>query len=131
MVTSLTACSSIPYNRLKTPGISGTISINNEAAQGLEVYLSTRGDDKLCYRTGATTRTGPEGEFNFLALKEQMTHEPIARHFLDEWNICTEYKSQRIPLHSGNRYGIGSVNELLTLRCELNQKQLGKYCSTD
>ena len=129
LAISLIACSSLPYNRLKTPSINGTININNEAAQGLEIFLSTRGEDNLCYRASTTTRTGPEGEFNFQALKEKMTHEPIARYFLDEWNLCVEYNNQRIHLHSGNRYGIGSVNELLTLRCELNKAQLGKYCS--
>lgn len=125
----LVACTSVPYNRLKTPSISGIIRVNNEAAAGLSIYLSIKGDDKFCYKAAATTVTGPNGEFHFHSLKEQLPREPIAKHFLDEWNICAQYNGQRIQLHSGDRYGLGSVKSSLNLKCELTKSRLNNYCS--
>ncbi|MDH5471478.1 MAG: hypothetical protein OEY87_03175 [Gammaproteobacteria bacterium] len=125
----ITACASTPYTRLKTPAISGTISINNQAAQGLPVYLSIKGDDSQCFKIATEVVTGPDGEFHIKTIKEQLPHAPIMKYYLDEWNICTQYKDQRINLYSGNRYGTGSVNASLNLRCELSKSTLDDYCS--
>ncbi|MCW8910816.1 MAG: hypothetical protein OQK76_09385, partial [Gammaproteobacteria bacterium] len=53
----LTACATTPYSRLKTPSISGVITDNDHPIHGLSVYLSTKGDDKLCFKAVAKSLT--------------------------------------------------------------------------
>ena len=125
----LAACSSQPYKRLTTPSISGTLTINHQAAQGITVYISRNGDDKLCYKAAAETLTDANGDFHFNSIKEQTKHTTLSKHFLDEWNICALHNNQRIHLYDGDRYGTGSVSSSLELKCELYKSPLNKKCS--
>lgn len=124
----LTACASTPYYRLKTPSISGVITSNNTVIKGLPVYLSTKGNDTLCFKATAESLTGINGEFHFIAAREQLPRPPVMKHYLDEWNICTRHDNQRINLYSGNRYGTGSVHLSLKLKCELNRSAQNGHC---
>ena len=125
----LAACSSVPYNRLKTPSIHGVITISGEKTQGLPLYLSIKGNDNLCYTAAEQQTTGPDGEFHFHSVKETLPREPVMKHFLDEWHVCTEFNQQRINLYSGNRYGTGSVNLSLNLKCELTRSASSGRCT--
>jgi len=125
----LAACAATPYSRLKSPSISGTITGNETPLQGLPVYLSIKGDDKLCFKPIAESLTGTKGEFHFVAAREQLPRPPVMKHYLDEWNICTKHNNQRINLYSGNRYGTGSVSLSLNLKCELNKTTIYGHCS--
>ena len=126
----LAACASAPYSRLKTPSISGTITSNDASIQGLPVYLSIKGNDSLCFKAIAESSTGVNGHFHFIAAREQLPHPPVMKYYLDEWNLCTLHNNQRINLYSGNRYGMGSVNLSVNLKCELNKTTSSGHCST-
>ena len=125
----LTACATTPYSRLKTPSISGVITDNNQPVHGLSVYLSIKGEDKLCFKAVAESLTNTDGEFHLAAAREQLPRPPVMKYYLDEWNICTRYNNQRINLYSGNRYDTGSVNLSLNLKCELNKTTLNARCT--
>ena len=125
----LTACASTPYSRLKTPSISGIITSSDQAVQALPVYLSIKGSDTLCFKAIAESSTGINGEFHFVAVREQLPRPPVMKYYLDEWNICSRHNNQRIHLYSGNHYGTGSVNISMKLKCELNKPTLNGHCS--
>lgn len=118
LVLLVASCTTTPYVRHKTPKINGEIIINQQAASGIKVYLSTNGNDKQCLKALRWTTTDIYGRFSFETVKEHMSYTPLMTHYLDEWVICADIHGQRQQIHSGNRYGIGSVIESLDLRCE-------------
>ena len=128
--TLFTACTSTAYTRLKSPSISGEISIAGEAAQAIPVYLSIHSKDKHCLKFSSKTSTGPQGEFNFSSIKEHMSYTPLMTYYFDEWNLCAEIQGERVPLYSDNRYDMGSVTGAVNLRCKFEQGQYSaKNCS--
>ena len=118
LVLLIASCTTTPYVRHKTPKINGEIIINQQAASGIKVYLSTNGSDKQCLKPLRWTTTDIYGRFSFETVKDHMNYTPLMTHYLDEWVICADIRGQRQQIHSGNRYGIGSVIESLDLRCE-------------
>lgn len=122
------SCTTTPYVRHKTPTINGEIIINQQPASGIKVYLSTKGEDKQCYKALRWTTTDIYGRFSFETVKEHMSYTPLMTHYLDEWILCADMKGQRQQIHSGNRYGMGSVIESLNLRCEAATTEIPVTC---
>jgi len=116
----LSACTTTPYTRYKTPSISGTLYINQQTAKGIPIYLSINGDDEYCRNFTQKTTTDPKGEFNILSIKEHMSYTPLMTHYLDEWTICADIYGSRKTLYSDNRYGKGSIIQSVNLKCEIN-----------
>ena len=115
----ITACTTTPYVRHKTPKINGEIIINQQVASDIKVYLSTNGSDTLCLKALRWTTTDIYGRFSFETVKDHMTYTPLMTQYLAEWVICADIQGQRQQIYSGNRYGMGSVIESLNLRCEV------------
>lgn len=122
LLCSLSACTSQPYTRLKSPDISGNIHIDGQAAQRIAVYLSLSGGDKLCARAVQHVYSDEQGFFFFDSIKEKMDYTPLMTHYLDEWVLCADIQGVRRTLMDGNRYGMGSVTQKINLQCSFDSQ---------
>ena len=126
----VSACTTTPYTRHKTPNISGVLYINQQVAKGIPIYLSINGNDEYCRKFIRKTSTGPHGEFSISSIKEHMNYTPLMTHYLDEWTICADISGSRKTLYSDNRYGKGSVIQSVNLKCEISNSYSKKeVCS--
>ncbi|TNF32693.1 MAG: hypothetical protein EP315_09300 [Gammaproteobacteria bacterium] len=125
IIMLVSACTTTPYVRHRTPKINGEIIIDQQPASGIKVYLSTDGSDSLCLKALNQTETDSYGRFAFSSIRDHMTYTPLMTHYLDEWVICADIAGQRQQIYSGNRYGMGSVIESLDLRCEFGNASSG------
>ena len=125
----ISACTTTPYTRHKSPNISGSITINGEKTAGIPIYLSLDSNDQHCMKIHSRTITSPTGEFRLPSVKEQMSYTPLMTHYLDEWVVCADINNQRIMLYTDNRYGMGSVISAVHLRCDFDSSLLtAKSC---
>lgn len=118
----LTACTTQPYVRYKTPDINGTLLVNESPAQGAAIYLSLDAGDVECKHVVQRTRTDEIGQFMLVAEKENMDYTPLMTHYLDEWTICADIQGVRRSLYGNNRYGMGSAPRAVTLDCRFNSQ---------
>ena len=116
----ISACTTQPYVRYKTPNINGSLLINDAPAQGTLIFLSLDAGDTGCTHYVQRTRTDETGQFLLAAEKEHLDYTPLMTHYLDEWTICADIQSVRRTLYGNNRYGMGSVAHALTLNCQFN-----------
>ncbi len=126
----LSACTSTPYTRHKSPKISGSISFNGTATPGVSILLSLDGSDTQCLKPKTRTVTGPNGEFVINSIKDELSYTPLMTHYLDEWVLCAEHKGQRGKIYSDNRYGMGSVISSVHIRCDFETNHINAtYCT--
>ncbi|HEX5637831.1 MAG TPA: hypothetical protein VFY78_12125 [Gammaproteobacteria bacterium] len=118
----VSACTSQPYVRFKTPNINGSLQINDAPAPGTLILLSLDAGDTECLRAVQRTRTDENSQFLLAAEKEHMDYTPLMTHYLDEWTICAEIQGVRRTLYSNNRYGMGSVSHGISLNCNFNTR---------
>ena len=116
----ITACTTTPYTRYKSPKISGHISINGKAAGNIPIYLSADSKDKNCFKVKTKTQTSSDGHFVLASLKEQMNYTPLLTYYLDEWNVCAEIDGKRLLIYSDNRYATGSVTSSAHIECRFD-----------
>ena len=122
----ISACTTTPYTRHKTPNISGILYIDQQPAKGVPIYLSTNGNDKYCREFTQKTLTGLKGKFSISSVKEQMNYTPLMTYYLDEWTICADISGSRKTLYSDNRYGKGSVTGSVHLKCNIDKSHFKK-----
>jgi hypothetical protein len=118
----ITACTTTPYTRYKSPDISGQITIDNQPATSVAVYLSISGGDDVCAHDVNHVYTDEQGFFFLESVKEHMDYTPLMTHYLDEWVLCADIKNVRRKLIDGNRYGMGSVTQKLNLQCAFDSQ---------
>ena len=116
----LAACTTTPYTRHKSPNISGQIYVDQQAAENISVYLSAKASDTACHAVAQKTLTDNTGSFHFSSIKEEMSYTPLMTYYLDEWVVCADIRGQRTRLYSGNRYGMGSVSERISIECNFD-----------
>jgi hypothetical protein len=119
----ISACTTTPYTRYKSPSISGQIYIDQLPAEGINIYLSTKSADKSCRTTIEKLRTDSSGNFHISPIKEKMNYTPLMTYYLDEWVVCADIKGQRIGIYSGDRYGTGGVTGRVSITCHFNPGQ--------
>lgn len=118
----ISACTTQPYVRYKTPNITGTLFIDGSPAKGTAIYLSLDASDTACKKFIKSTHTDESGGFLLPAEKIHMDYTPLMTHYLDEWVICADIKGINHEIYSNNRYGIGSVPHNLTLDCRIDSQ---------
>lgn len=116
----ISACTTQPYVRYKTPNINGILLVNELPAQATPIFLSLDAGDSECKQFVQRTHTDESGQFLLPAEKEHMDYTPLMTHYLDEWTICAEIQGVRRTLYGNNRYGMGSVPRNITLDCRFN-----------
>ncbi len=116
----VSACTTTPYTRHKTPHISGTLYVNQKAAKDIPIYLSIKENDKYCRNPIQKTSTDSNGKFSLSSIKEKMSYTPLMTYYFDEWTLCAEVSGNRKTLYSDNRYEKGSVIQSINLKCEIN-----------
>lgn len=121
---SLMACTSTPFIRHRSPGISGTLYSNNLPAKNIQLYLSISDGDKHCSQYIVKTETNERGYFSISSVKEKMSYTPLFTHYFDEWILCVDRNGTRQAVYSNNRYGQGSVMTSVSLICDL--KNIGR-----
>ena len=122
----LSACTTTPYTRYKSPDISGHIKVDGQPAQSVPVYLSITGGDKNCSHNVQHVYTDEQGFFFLESIKEHMSYTPLMTHYLDEWVVCADIKGARRTLIDGNRYGMGSVTQKVNLSCQFDSQSANK-----
>ena len=125
LITLISACTTTPYSRGKTPAINGILNINSEPKAGINLYLSLDSKDRNCNKAIQTTVSNQQGEFHFTAIKEQMAYTPLMTYYLNEWLICAEIYGSKQMIYSDNYYGQGSVSGTVDLICD-NHSKLSK-----
>lgn len=115
----VTGCSYTTQSRTISPYFDGKITHNGEPLHQVKVLISTNSNDTLCLTPAQSSLTDEHGKFSLKAINTQQEYIPFMNYAYEEWFVCVEYKQQRYPLYSNNRYNHENTPQSVILNCEL------------